>query len=170
MFTLQGSVSRVVYLTRTRKTKRGAPCWRCRRDHAPQERQNRLTNSLGEAGFALAEQPSLLLSRARVDPLLRDDLGHFEARASYGRQHRNETWYNWDGWFYTMSLRLLFKLPSSGGAEALHPTQVARPEDHVPGGQAGACDGKVGIWRLVSEREAKNKKYVGPNEAARRVT
>ena len=69
-----------------------------------------------------------------------------------------------------MSLRLLFKLPSSGGAEALHPTQVARPEDHVPGGQAGACDGKVGIWRLVSEREAKNKKYVGPNEAARRVT
>ena len=109
---------------------------------------------------------------SRVEPLLRDDLGHFDARASYGRQHRKETWYNWvdvdEKWFYTMALRLLLKLPPGVAT----PKRYIQHKSHVPktmflaalGRPCDGFDGKVGIWRVVSERPAKNnKQYVGPN-------
>ena len=32
---------------------------------------------------------------SRAEPLLRDDLGHFKARADFGRAHRGEDWRNW---------------------------------------------------------------------------
>ena len=88
----------------------------------------------------------------------------FDARASYGRQHRKETWYNWvdvdEKWFYTMALRLLLKLPPGVAA----PKRCIQHKSHVPktmflaalGRPRDGFDGKVGIWRVVAEREAKN--------------
>ena len=53
-------------------------------------------------------------AQSRAEPLLREDLGHFEARVAFGREHRSQTWRNWvdvdEKWFYTMALRLLLKL------------------------------------------------------------
>ena len=48
---------------------------------------------------------------SRAEPMLREDLGHFDARATFGRQHRNASWRNWvdvdEKWFHTMAIRLL---------------------------------------------------------------
>ena len=108
---------------------------------------------------------------SRAEPLLRDDLGHFDDRAAFGRKYRNETWRNWvdvdEKWFYTMALRLLLKLPPGVAA----PKRYIRHKSHVPktmflaalGRPRDGFDGKVGIWRVTKERPAKNYKHVGPN-------
>ena len=51
------------------------------------------------------------------------------------------------------------------------PLTACQHKSHVPktmflaalGRPCDGFDGKVGIWRVVSERPAKNNKYVGPN-------
>lgn len=123
-----------------------------------------------------------LKATSRAEPLLRDDLGHFEARAKFGREHRKESWGNWvdvdEKWFYTMALRLLLKLPPGVAT----PKRYIRHKSHVPKtmflaalgrpcfDEDGTCtwDGKVGIFRVTKTRPAERNKYVGPN-AGRRV-
>ena len=34
-------------------------------------------------------------AQSRAEPLLRDDLGHFDARVAFGREHRKQDWRNW---------------------------------------------------------------------------
>ncbi len=107
----------------------------------------------------------------RPEPMLRDDLGHFDARAAFGRARRNESWRNWvdvdEKWFYTMALRALLKLPPGVAT----PKSYVRHKSHVPktmflaalGRPCEGFDGKVGIWRITKEREARYHKKVGPN-------
>ena len=119
---------------------------------------------------------------SRAEPLLRDDLGHFEARADFGRAHRKESWRNWvdvdEKWFYTMALRLLLKLPPGVAT----PKRYIRHKSHVPKTQflcalrrpryndEGECisTGKVGCFRVTKTRPAQRNKHVGPN-AGRKV-
>ena len=112
-----------------------------------------------------------LRATSRAQPLLRDDLGHFEARADFGRKHLKETWKNWvdvdEKWFYTMALRLLLKMPPGVPI----PPRYIRHKSHVPktmflaalGRPRPGFDGKVGIWRVTKIKEAKVNKHVGPN-------
>ena len=112
-----------------------------------------------------------LRANSRAEPLLREDLGHFKARAAYGRKYRKETWENWvdvdEKWFYTMALRLLLKIPPG---EPI-PHRYIRHKSHVPktmflaalGRPGPNFDGKVGIWRVTKTRPAKVNKHVGPN-------
>ena len=104
-----------------------------------------------------------LRAMSRAQPLLREDLGHFEARAAFGRKYRKETWENWvdvdEKWFYTMALRLLLKLPPG---EPI-PQRYIRHKSHVPktmflaalGRPREGFDGKVGIWRVTKSTPAK---------------
>ena len=116
-------------------------------------------------------------AQSRAEPLLRDDLGHFDARADFAREHKKQTWANWvdvdEKWFYTMALRLLLKLPPGVAT----PKRYVRHKSHVPKTQflcamgrpcfndEGECtwDGKLGIWRVCKSRPAKVNKHVGPN-------
>ncbi len=119
----------------------------------------------------LRAQEWQLRATSRAEPLLRDDLGHFEARAAFGRKHRKENWKNWvdvdEKWFYTMALRLLLKIPPG---EPI-PRRYIRHKSHVPktmflaalGRPGHGFDGKVGIWRVTKTRPAKVNKHVGPN-------
>ena len=108
---------------------------------------------------------------SRAEPLLREDLGHFKARADFGRAHRKETWKNWvdvdEKWFYTMALRLLMKLPPGVAV----PKRYIRHKSHVPkamflaalgrprfDGDECVFDGKVGIFRVKKTREALRNK------------
>lgn len=71
---------------------------------------------------------------SRAEPLLRDDLGHFDARADFARERNKEkqTWRNWvdvdEKWFYTMAVRLLLKLPPGVAT----PKRYVRHKSHVP--------------------------------------
>ena len=119
----------------------------------------------------LSEQAWKLGVTSRAEPLLHDDLGHFEDRADFGRKHRKETWKNWvdvdEKWFYTMALRLLLKIPPGQPI----PRRYIRHKSHVPktmflaalGRPGPDFDGKVGIWRVTKERPAKYNKHKGPN-------
>ena len=112
-----------------------------------------------------------LRATSRAEPLLREDLGHFKARAAYGRKYRKETWKNWvdvdEKWFYTMALRLLLKIPPG---EPI-PHRYIRHKSHVPktmflaalGRPGPNFDGKVGIWRVTKEQPAKYAKHTGKN-------
>ena len=112
-----------------------------------------------------------LRATSRAQPLLREDLGHFEARAAFGRKYRKETWENWvdvdEKWFYTMALRLLLKIPPG---EPI-PQRYIRHKSHVPktmflaalGRPREGFDGKVGIWRVTKSTPAKYSKHTGKN-------
>ena len=71
-------------------------------------------------------------AQSRAEPLLRDDLGHFDDRAAFGRARRKEDWSNWvdvdEKWFYTMALRLLLKLPPGVAT----PKRYIRHKSHIP--------------------------------------
>jgi hypothetical protein len=110
-------------------------------------------------------------AQARAEPLLRDDLGHFEARADFGREHLKQTWRNWvdvdEKWFYTMAVRLLLKLPPGVAT----PKRYVRHKSHVPktmfltaiGRPRKGFDGKVGIWRVTKKRKVQRAINRGPN-------
>ena len=120
---------------------------------------------------------------SRAEPLLRDDLGHFEARANFGRARRKESWKNWvdvdEKWFYTMALRLLLKLPPGVAT----PKRYIRHKSHVPktmfltalgrpryDGDECIYDGKVGIFRVSKQRPAaRDKNPDKRNDTTRRA-